>query len=199
MDALAPRALVFDLDGTVWDSYPWIARVVADGSAEAHQRALASLRDKTSVVKLLHDCGITRTRFRSICAEAEDLKPYPNVPETLGALFDGGLPLGVVTNLPEWVASPMLDCLGLRPFFASVVEYSRTRPAKPHPAPILASLDELGIDPAPDVWYVGDTDSDGEAAARASVSFAWASYGYGTTEPSNSAAVFTDFSEVLAL
>jgi phosphoglycolate phosphatase len=199
VDKVAPRALVFDLDGTVWDSRPWLARAISGGAVDAERQALASLRDNAPAARLLHAAGVTTARFRTICDEASDLSLYPGVRETLSALQDEGTALGVVTNLPGWIASPMLDCVGLGEFFGSVIAFSRTRPSKPHPAPIQASLEDLGIEPVPGVWYVGDADSDAEAARRASVSFAWASYGYGSDKPANADAVLHDFSQALEL
>jgi len=199
VDAVAPRALVLDLDGTVWDSYPWLARVVGGGRGNAEREALAGLRDSVPVARLLDRAGVTRSRFRRICAEAQDFEPYPGVRETLAALHRSGVPLGVVTNLPDWVAAPMLDCLDLRSYFDSFVPFSRNRPAKPHPAPIEASLAELDVQAGPRVWYVGDAESDAEAADRAGVSFAWASYGYGALLPKDCAVALSAFPEVLDL
>lgn len=196
---MAARALVFDLDGTVWDSYPWLARVIGDGNNTAERAALAGLRDAIPAATLLQRAGVTRARFRSICAEAKDFQPYPGVMSSLGALRRKRVPLGVVTNLPAWVADPMLACLELTTFFGSVVDYGRTKRHKPDPEPILTGLAELGVKPSEDVWYVGDSVSDGEAARRAGVSFAWASYGYGAAEPDVTVAVIREFRHVLEL
>lgn len=196
---MAARALVLDLDGTLWDSYPWLARVVADGDEDAEVAAAAALRDRVPAARVLRDAGVTASAFKSVCAGARDLEPYPGVRETLDELARRGIPLAVVTNLPAWIARPMLDCLGLRGFFGSVVDYGRTRQHKPNPAPITASLADISVEAADDVWYVGDTDSDAEAASRAGIAFAWASYGYGPTKPAGAASVLDAFAEVLDL
>jgi phosphoglycolate phosphatase-like HAD superfamily hydrolase len=60
-------------------------------------------------------------------------------------------------------------------------------------------VDELGVDPSPEVWYVGDTTNDGAAARAAGLSFAWASYGYGSGEPADADAVIRVFPEVVGL
>jgi HAD superfamily hydrolase (TIGR01509 family) len=196
---VAAGALVLDLDGTVWDSYPWLARI-AGGSRSGQREALRSLRDlRVPAARVLRGAGVTPARFRAICAEARDLAPYPGVSETLAELRQRGTPLGVVTNLPAWLADPMLACLDLRSYFRSGVDYGRTRRHKPYPDPIEACLDELEIEASPSVWYVGDTESDAEAANRAGISFAWASYGYGGGPPQPAAALIGSFPEILEL
>src|SRR5437879_3674202 len=111
MAAMAARALVFDLDGTVWDSHPWLARVIGKGDRAAERVALESLRGGIPAARLLKAAGVPRSRFRSICAEARDFHPYEGVPVTLEQLQDAGIPLGAVTNLPAWMVQPMLACV----------------------------------------------------------------------------------------
>lgn len=192
---MAARALILDLDGTVWDSYPWLARLAGGGGRKAEAAALAVLRDSGNAAKLLRDAGITSSRFKSICATSDELRTYAGVRSTLRALREGRVPLGVVTNLPGWIAEPMLSCTGIAGYFGSVVVWSRAQKS----SRILASLAELGVEPAPNVWYVGDLATDGAAAARAGVSFAWASYGYGAARPSGTSAVIKAFRDVAAL
>lgn len=192
---MAARALILDLDGTVWDSYPWLARLIGGGRRDAEAAALAALRDSGNAAKLLRDAGITGARFKSICAASDELRTYPGVPKTLRTLHERRLPLGVVTNLPAWIAEPMLSCVGIAGYFGSVVVWSRSQKS----LRILASLDELGVEPAPTVWYVGDLATDAAAAAAAGVSFAWVSYGYGAARPSGTRAVINAFWEVAAL
>jgi phosphoglycolate phosphatase len=196
---MAARALVIDLDGTVWDSRPWLARIIGGGRGEAEATALAALRNGGAAATLLRAAGVTPASFAKVCGVASDLDLYPGVATTLRALHARVVPLGVVTNLPAWMAEPMLACSGIDGFFDSLVGWGRTRAHKPNPAPILASLADLEIEPTRDVWYVGDGTSDAEAAARARISFAWASYGYGTSRPAETDVAIAAFIEVAAL
>jgi phosphoglycolate phosphatase len=93
----------------------------------------------------------------------------------------------------------MLDCVGLSRYFASVGDWGRTRRHKPHPDPLLAVLDDLGIAPNNSVWYVGDAESDALAAQSAGVSFAWAAYGYGDGAPPTAATQLSEFRDVASL
>jgi len=200
VETVALRALVVDLDGTVWDSFPWLARVVGRGDPEAEREAFLTLRDEgLPAARLLDQAGVTRAQFRSICAEARDFEPYAGVAATLAHLHERSVPLGVVTNLPGWIAKPMLDCVGLSGFFDSVADYARTRRRKPDPAPILAVLAELGVEPDRSIWYAGDTATDAVAAERAGISFAWASYGYGDSAPPTAAMKLSAFRDLVEL
>jgi phosphoglycolate phosphatase len=196
---MAPRALIVDLDGTIWDSYRWYSRVLGRASRRAEEAALASLRDGVPAARLLRDASITPSRFRAICDEATDFEPYPGVRETLERVREQEIPLGAATNLPRWIAEPMLECLRLRSAFVSLVDWGRTRRHKPHPEPILEALADLCVEPSADTWYIGDSASDGVAAARAGISFAWAEYGYGIEPPSEAAAIVSQFADVLEL
>jgi phosphoglycolate phosphatase-like HAD superfamily hydrolase len=196
---VAARALVFDLDGTIWDSFPWLARVIGDGDKAAGRAALASLRRGVPAARLLRQAGVSAPRFASICDEAVNLDLYPAVLSTLRQLEGDELPLGVVTNLPAWISRPMLSCLGLNGFFDSIVDYGRTTRHKPQPDPLLLAVSELGTEAHPKVWYVGDSATDAVAAVSAGLSFAWASYGYGTEEPEGTDVVINSFVDVVDL
>jgi phosphoglycolate phosphatase len=192
---MAPRALVFDLDGTIWDTRPWLARLVGGGHASAERAATDALRGGANAAKLLRSARL-QPQFGSLCSEALDLKPYPGVRKTLRALASAGVPLGVVTNLPGWMADPLLAGFSLDGYFGRVITYGSTQAHKPSAEPILACLKGLGVDPAADVWYVGDSLTDCQAAVRAGVSFAWAAYGYSASRPEGSSVEITRFSEV---
>jgi phosphoglycolate phosphatase len=199
MAAMAARALVFDLDGTIWDSLPWLARVVGGKNPRNERAALESLRGGIPAARLLKAAKVDARRFRSICQEARDFHPYDGVVTTLEHVQALGRPLGVVTNLPAWIARPMLGCVGLDDCFDSVVDFGRTRRHKPWPDPLELALSELGEEPGPDVWYVGDVDADAVAAERAGLSFAWATYGYGEREPQYASTSISAFADVANL
>ncbi len=196
---MAARAVVFDLDGTIWDSFSWLARVIGEGDEAAERAALASLRGAVPAARLLRERGVKERGFASLCETASGLALYPGVVSTLEQLAEEGLPLGVVTNLPAWMARPMLSSLGLTEFFNSIVDYGRTRRHKPAPDPLLLAVSELGAGGGSEVWYVGDAATDAAAAGSAGLSFAWASYGYGTDEPQGTDIVIQAFEDVARL
>jgi phosphoglycolate phosphatase-like HAD superfamily hydrolase len=147
---------------------------------------------------LLKDADIGKASFRRRCDDSNKCKLYPGVLDALEELAGRGTRLGVVTNLPAWIASPMLDALEISPFLQSVVCYGNTRRHKPHPEPLEAALRDLDSKATEDAWYVGDTPSDAAASAAANLSFAWAAYGYGKSPPPCDR-VIQDFAEVVSL
>src|SRR5216683_4175252 len=193
---MAPRAVLVDLDGTVWNSYPWYATLLAATGNISESAALKHLQAGESIVSLLRKCGVSTSTLERRCA---DLALFPGVAETLGRLVSRGMPIGAVTSLPGRLVSPMLTGVALHGTFTTVIHAGNCRFRKPHPGPVLAALRDLGIVPSAEVLYVGDLEGDAQAAATAGVVFAWAAYGYGGARPASSAHVLRRFSDILAL
>jgi phosphoglycolate phosphatase-like HAD superfamily hydrolase len=103
--------------------------------------------------------------------------------------------MGAVTNLPKWLVGPALKNLGMIHHFAAC-EYAAH---KPSPSGLLKALAGMRQQPSACVIYVGDRQEDATAAARAGVSFAWASYGYGDHCPPSASVVLGSFSDLLKI
>jgi phosphoglycolate phosphatase len=197
---LATRALLFDVDGTLWDSFPWYAEVLAGLSGREQEAVLDELRCGSSIVTLAKRCGVTDGQFRSACRRCVDrLQLYPDVRETLTEIERRGTLLGIVTSLPERIAVPILDAVGLTDHFPVIVTAGTVRRGKPHPDGLHYALREMRIVHAETAYYVGDMAADAVAAERAGMLFAWAAYGYGASRPVNGATVIHNFREVLQL
>jgi phosphoglycolate phosphatase len=195
---VAARAFLFDLDGTLWDSHPWFARLIAEAGGPPETEALAALRTLRPAATMLTDAGVSQAGFRRLCRRAGP-ELYSDVDDVLSELAKRNVPMGAVTNLPRWLADPMLECLGLAERLDSLVHFGRTKRRKPHPEPILLGLDDLDIEPGPDVFYVGDSATDCRAAIGAGASFAWASWGYSNDQPEGSTRSLSGMREVLDL
>ena len=74
----------------------------------------------------------------------------------------------------------MLSCLGLERSSPATVDYGRTAKHKPNPEPLLLALNELEVEPRPEVWYVRDALLRRRRSTQRGLSFAWASYGVWT-------------------
>jgi HAD superfamily hydrolase (TIGR01549 family) len=196
---LAAKAIVLDLDGTVWDSYAWYAGVLVREGASA-QGTLAQLQAGGSIVRIRQNCGVSDSRFRRLCASyACDLPLYPGVRDSLEVLTERGTALGIATSLPGWLVKTLIDGLGLAEYFGSVIHAGNCSGRKPSPTPILAAVRGLGLEVDATVFYVGDRTVDARAAVAAGVTFAWAKYGYGDERPAGTAKVIRHFREVLTL
>ena len=99
-------------------------------------------------------------------ASAPAWRVYPEVPEVLETLCERGLALAVVSNFDSRLP-PLLDALGLGPFFDAVVCSGAVGVAKPHGAIFAHALATLEIE-ASEALHVGDSrvnDYDGARAA----------------------------------
>jgi phosphoglycolate phosphatase len=194
-DDMTPlSAIIFDLDGTLVDS----ARDLRDAAnillAEEGLRAVTLGETKAMIGD-----GVARLVERALAATGGDLarlpvlaerflaiyeanasrhtQAYPGVPDTLDVLKRLGLRLAVVTNKPRSATMHILDTLRLAPFFDTVVGGDTLPERKPHPAPILLALKQLGVGPEA-ALMVGDNYHDMRAARAAGVRAFAVTYGY---------------------
>lgn len=188
--ASRPQGLLFDLDGTLVDT--WCLYL------EAFRRSIEPLVDRMPTREeveavgpaaerhLLHgllgeERGETAfLRFRDHYEALHDELfggPYPGVVESLDALRRRGHRLGIVTgkSRPAWEVTRRRVELG--PFHTVITEDEVASP-KPSPEGLERALDELGAD-AERTIYVGDAHRDLEAAHAAGVRFAAALWGKG--------------------
>lgn len=106
---------------------------------------------------------------------------YPGVMDGMQALRVLGLPLAVVTNKATAFAEPLLAMTGLAPYFLCVVGGDSLPQRKPHPAPLLHAIHQLGGSPANNL-HVGDSAHDAECARAAGSPVALVPYGYSGPE-----------------
>ncbi len=190
-----PRAVVFDLDGTLVDSAPDLAAslnrllqadgrgtlavaevtpMVGDGISKLVERALAATG--TVPAGRLHSY-VERFSADYLANAAVLTKPYPRVLETLTALGVAGHPLAVCTNKPIAATNAVLRAVGLARFFAVVIGGDSLPARKPDPAPLRAAMERVGA-VAENTLMVGDSENDLAMARAASVPAVLVTYGY---------------------
>jgi HAD superfamily hydrolase (TIGR01549 family) len=84
---------------------------------------------------------------------------YPFARKTLETLHELGYDIGLVTSGNRKRVSDELERHGLKEFFSARVCFEDTLEKKPHPAPLLAALEHMGIRAAESA-YVGDRPED---------------------------------------
>jgi phosphoglycolate phosphatase len=179
LDDVAAHALIFDLDGTVWDSAGWFALGLAGDNPEAVAAIQRKLIIGGNIVRELSRAGVSRgLLLREALRRGGPPPLFDGIAEALKALSRRGTPLAVATSLPGTIALPMLEAAGLADTFDAVVHAGLCRTAKPHPASILLALRMIDQSPSAKIFYVGDRASDAAAAMRAGVSAAWVRHGY---------------------
>lgn len=116
---------------------------------------------------------------------------FPGVRETLAQIRDSGIKMGVVTSKDAPRTKAVLAQLDIR--FVSVQSPNDRFRGKPAPDHVLMAMAEAGEDPA-DTLFVGDMETDWQAACRAGVDYVHAGWGYG--EPIRSVHTLNSISEL---
>jgi phosphoglycolate phosphatase len=193
-----PKAVLFDLDGTLADTAPDLAAAVNKmrierGLSLAPFEALrpvasAGARGLIGVAFGIApgDDGFDAMRTEFLANYAADIASstvvFDGIHELLSSIEARGLRWGVVTNKPARYTDALLPLIGLA-HAACSISGDTTAHAKPHPEPLFEAARRLDLNPA-DCWYVGDDLRDIQAGKAAGMPTIAAGWGYcGHSEP----------------
>ncbi len=187
------EAVLFDLDGTLIDTAPDMARTVNE---MRRRRSLAAVPLEqvrpfvshgargmiTAAFRIQTDdpqFQAMREEFLQIYADniCIDSQLFPGMESLLGHLEERDIAWGVVTNKFERLARPLMDALNLTDRAAIIVGGDTCPRPKPYPDPLLHAAAELSVVPARTL-YVGDDKRDVAAARAAGMPVVVAAYGY---------------------
>jgi FMN phosphatase YigB (HAD superfamily) len=75
------KAIVVDLDGTVWDSRPFYAKLLCSVGTASTTSFLAKLNEGKNIVRLINETlNMGRSRFKRLCREnGKNIQIYPTV------------------------------------------------------------------------------------------------------------------------
>jgi phosphoglycolate phosphatase len=180
------RLILFDLDGVLWDSREnmrrsWMEVQSQLGVAPSFDQYFRLIgrpfRDIMAELGLQHRAADCETVYRVASMEnMGSARFYPGVDGALERLASVGVKLGIVTSKDDLRTSAILAMLPVT--FDVVRTPSASGRGKPAPDHLLAAMALAEVDPV-DTMYIGDMDADCEAASRAQVDYAHASWGYG--------------------
>src|SRR3990170_5772858 len=170
------RAIVFDLDGTLVDTFAlslrgtqhvlrrFVSRPVPD--AEVIPLYGIPLRD---IMARYHpeqaDAMVAAFEDYYLEHQAALVRPFAGVVETLQGLYDGGYPLAILSNKRKEPGLREMELCGLSQVFRSVLFLEDLHVPKPAPEALKQSAEALGVAPA-DVLYVGDSALDVQCARQ---------------------------------
>lgn len=196
-----PKAVVFDLDGTLVDTaadlhlvlaelmagedlptppLPEIRAMVGDGARALIQRAYAAAGEALAPDQLdrLYDRFLERYTEEPCRASAL----YPGAVAALDTLAAAGCVLGLCTNKPQRPSELLLDALGIRGRFGAILGGDALKVRKPDPGHLAATIERLGATPA-DAAMVGDSRNDALTAQALGVPCVLVSFGYTAIPP----------------
>lgn len=201
--------IIFDLDGTLWDSSVQVAESwnILIKKEYGYDRGLTAADISRNMGKTMND--IADDLFPDIPEEerfalARKCEVFENgyitehggrlfdgVEETLGMLKNAGLSMSVVSNCQEGYVKAFMDSMDMWKYFVDYEEWGRSGLLKADNIKLVMERNGEGK-----AVYVGDIQKDSDAAHEAGVPCIRAAYGFG--EISDAEAVINSFDELPA-
>ena len=197
-----PKALLFDLDGTLANTIPQLA-IAASKSAVAIGLNPPSVETTKGFVGNGVNMLLARVIAGRFDVELKDVDPsllkrardvfnveytkgldkdynlYEGVKEGLEYFKSRGIKLAVVTNKPHMFALPLLSYMGIKDYFDFILGGEVIPERKPDPTPLYYVLDKLQVS-KDDAVMVGDSNNDHNQTLILQDLF---SYGYNRKDP----------------
>jgi len=187
------HAVVFDLDGTLLDTYEDLAdslnavlaaigrpalpgelvkQYIGDGVDALVRRALGDAAQPENVAQ----CAAS---FRAEYSRRWDCKthPFDGVVELIAALGQRKIPMGVLSNKPDPFTQNCVAKLLPADAFNAVLGAKPEIPRKPDPTGARWIAEQLGVRPD-ETLYLGDTGTDMQTAVSAGMAAIGATWGY---------------------
>lgn len=175
---MRPKALLFDWDNTLVNTWPCIEQatnitLTTMGHqpwtpAQVRERVAGSLRDTFPKIY-----GARWEEAREVYYRAYEQVHLDALAEVQGATVflqaaeKSGLYMGVVSNKTGRYLRQESTHIGWDKYFKRLVGSQDAARDKPEIDPVLMALDGSGLPPSPDVWFIGDAAIDVICANRA--------------------------------
>ena len=165
------KLIIFDFDGTLADTRSYIVATMQQAMREVGRPVREEAACAATIGLPLKGCfqqlypGISDADaeecmavYRRIFDEnktATSIALFPGVKETVLRLWKKGFQLSVASSRSNRTLVEMLTEEGLAPCFSLIIGANDVQHAKPHPEPVLKTLEALGV-PAGEALVVGD-------------------------------------------
>jgi HAD superfamily hydrolase (TIGR01509 family) len=185
MSAISIRAVVFDLDGLMFDTEALYHRITSELLAEKGKAFTAEIM-RAMIGRRAPEAGLALKKLAGLDESVDDLlatirqrfhaqlevavHPTPGLFVLLDRLRDAELPLAVATSSQRAYAEELLQSHGLRSRFEFILASEDVAQGKPDPEIYLAAVGRLGVAPA-SVLVLEDSPP-GIIAAKAAGTFA---------------------------
>lgn len=199
--------VIFDLDGTLWDSAVSVAEswnieierytgsdpgISPDDIRRNMGKTMNEIADDVMSdfdvperYEMARRCEVFENGY--IAEHGGEL--FEGVRETLQELLDAGVKMSIVSNCQEGYVPAFITSMDMGRYFIDYEEWGRSGFLKADNIRLV--MERNGTDRA---VYVGDIQKDADASAEAGVPCIWAAYGFGTIE--QPAAVLKRFSDL---
>ncbi|HHW65200.1 MAG TPA: phosphoglycolate phosphatase, partial [Rhodocyclaceae bacterium] len=196
----APRAVLFDLDGTLLDTIADLADAANLTLAELGRPARSQdeihsfvgkgiphlvrrcMIEGTSATEAEIETAVTVFRRHYAVVNGARTTIYPGVIETLQTLRARDIRLAVVTNKAEAFTLPLLARMEIAHYFDTVVSGDTLAVKKPDPAVVRLACERLEVAPT-EALMIGDSANDALAAQGAGIPVLLVTYGYSEGVP----------------
>ena len=175
---MTPKAVLFDWDGTLVDSWGVIVESFQQAQKELGHEVWSYDKTRRSLGKSLRDQfpiifgdewekarDIYYRHFESVHLNKVTL--IDGTREILELLKSKNIYMAIVSNKTGRFLRPEVESLGLSGYFSAIVGAADSERDKPHPAPLYMALEDFNDVIDENVWYVGDANIDMEASHRA--------------------------------
>lgn len=189
-----PDAIFFDWDGTLVDSFH---------ALRTYYNHVLSVFEKPEITDEQAKSNIRRSArevfpetfgaqseealkvFYSYVADhhIDHLKPFTDSQNFIDGLSGFGIPLGIVSNKKHSFLIKEIAHLGWDKYLVSNIGAGVAAKDKPEPDPLVMAIEKIGLSPAKNViWYVGDTETDIQAAIASGCQPIFIEHGLGVRE-----------------